>query len=96
MFSTYPKQPRGMGKTRQTYRNAIDAFEQNADDFRRALSEDYQDALDEVLRQINLHSMAGDALNSRDPKTAMWLSVVVHQQHRIDELEEKLDELDSC
>jgi hypothetical protein len=83
-----------MGKTRATYRDRLQGFENDWKRFRRALIKEYQPHWDEVVVQAHQHAHAGGNVNPVEPKWAIVFSVLVSQEKRIAELEEQLEEGD--
>jgi hypothetical protein len=84
-----------MGKTARTYRERVDTFIDQFDQFRRALRYEYQDGFDETVEHIHRHSMAGSAAGHSDLETRILFSIAVGQQAQIQELAQRIEALES-
>lgn len=62
--------------------------------FRRGLRRDDQERFDELWSAAENRVEAGDELNPHDVEPAVMMSILVEQQRRIDELEERMASLD--
>jgi hypothetical protein len=80
-----------MGKTRATYRDRLQGFENDWKSFRRALIREYQPHWDEVVVQAHQQAHAAGNQNPVEPKWGIIFSVLVSQEKRIAELEEQLE-----
>lgn len=80
-----------MGKTRATYRDRLQGFENDWKRFRRGLIREYQSHWDEVIVQAHQHAQAAGNVNPIEPKWGIVFSVIVSQEKRIAELEEQVE-----
>jgi hypothetical protein len=81
-----------MGRTNPTYRDYLQRFEERCNPFRRALRRQYKPAFDEVFEHAENHADAAGYLNSTDPELAVLLSILVAQQHELEELRDEVRE----
>jgi hypothetical protein len=64
--------------------------------YRRALRHQHQTAFDTLWGYARDHADAGGYLSNPDPAVVMLFSVCLAQQHRIEDLETTLTELDNA
>ncbi|NIC00999.1 hypothetical protein [Halobacterium sp. R2-5] len=81
-----------MGKTRATYRDRLQGFENDWKVFRHGLIREYQPHWDEILVQAHQHAHAAGQQNPVEPNWGIVFSMLVSQEKRIAELETKLEE----
>lgn len=86
-----------MGKTNSTYRDRVTHARENIwDSYRRALRHDAQQRFDHLWDEAAQHSMAGGAFNpGSDVERTVFMSMFLAQQREIDQLRERVAELDS-
>lgn len=84
-----------MGRTNRTYRELVRTMEARWADFRRALRRDDQAAFDRLFEHARAHADAGGMQNHPSTEEAVLLSIVLAQQLRLDDLDERLDHLEA-
>ena len=82
-----------MGRTNPTYRDALRAIEDRWQDFRRALRRRDQPRFDQLFAYAREHADASGLLNHQNPLLPALLSIDLEQKSRLDEHEERLEEL---
>jgi len=82
-----------MGRTNPTYRDALRAIEDRWQDFRRALRRRDQPRFDQLFAYAREHADASGLLNHQNPLLPALLSIDLEQESRLDEHEERLEEL---
>ena len=85
-----------MGRTNPTYRDTIRALERRWDDFKRALRHRDQPRFERLFEYARAHADAGGYLNHDEPLFPILVSIDLEQETRIDELEERLETLESA
>ena len=83
-----------MGRTNPTYRDAIRALEGRWDDFKRALRHRDQPRFERLFEYARSHADAGGYLNHDEPLFPILLSIDLEQEARLDELEDRIAELE--
>ncbi len=76
-----------MGRTVAAYSWQIEHIEQRLADFRRALRREDQKRLDELLRYARFHVTSGVMASFPSASDAMFWSILLEQQRKIEELE---------
>lgn len=84
-----------MGRTTPTYRDLLQGVEDRWADYRRALRRDDQFTFDQLFEYAHEHANAGSYLNHRSPLMPVFVAVDLEQEKRLDDLEERLDELEA-
>ncbi|WP_433626481.1 hypothetical protein [Halomicrococcus sp. NG-SE-24] len=84
-----------MGRTNATYRDLLRAMESRWSDYRRALRREDQAAFDRLFEHARAHADAGGLQNHQRVEVTVLVSVVLEQQKRIDDLEDRLDHLEA-
>lgn len=83
-----------MGKTNPTYRDTVRYLREDAfENYRRGLRIQHQERFDHLWDETALHSMAGSAYTG-DAIDAVWMSMFIVQQRELDELRDRVDELE--
>jgi len=82
-----------MGRTNPTYRDALRAIEERWAEFRRALRRRDQPRFDRVFEYAREHADASGLLNHQNPLLPALLSIDLEQEGRLDDHEERLEEL---
>ena len=83
-----------MGRTNPTYRDALRAIEDRWSDFRRALRRRDQPRFDQLFVYAREHADASGLLNHQNPLLPALLSIDLEQQSRLDEHEQRIEELE--
>lgn len=85
-----------MGRTNPTYRDALRAIEKRWKDFRRALRRRDQPRFDRLFEYVREHADASGLLNHQNPLFPALFSVDLEQEARLDDHEERLQELEAA
>ena len=83
-----------MGRTNPTYRDALRTIEDRWSDFRRALRRRDQPRYDQLFEYAREHADASGLLNHQNPLLPALLSIDLEQESRLDEHEQRLEELE--
>lgn len=83
-----------MGRTNATYRNHLDELMSKFERFRQGLRSDAQDAFDSLWEHAHRHASAASYMNTSKPGLAAMLSMMVGMQRQLNEMEERLEELE--
>jgi hypothetical protein len=83
-----------MGRTNPTFRDVLRAVEDRWQPFRRALRHEDQEHFDRLLKHANAHADAAGNLNHQSPIVPVLVSIALAQERRIDELEQRLAEIE--
>lgn len=83
-----------MGRTNPTYRDALRAMETRWEDYRRALRHADQRVFDRLFEDARAHADAGGLQNHQFVEIPALVSMLLEQQKRIDDLEDRLDHLE--
>lgn len=81
-----------MGRTNATYRNFVRQIQQDWNPYRRALRFEDQQTFDDLFEHVSNHADAGSNLNATDPVVPVFLSIILEQEKRIQQLEDQLDD----
>jgi len=84
-----------MGRTNPTYRDALRTIEDRWSDFRRALRRRDQPRFDQLFEYAREHADASGLLNHQNPLLPALLSIDIEQESRLDEHEQRLEELEA-
>lgn len=84
-----------MGRTNPTYRDALRAIKENWSDFRRALRNRDQSKFDQLFAYARKHADASGLLNHKNPLLPALFSIDLEQEARLDEHEQRLDEIEA-
>lgn len=84
-----------MGRTNPTFRDALRAIEERWQAYRRALRRRDQPRFDQLFAYVREHADASGVLNHQNPIVPMLLSIDLEQERRLDDYEERLEELES-
>jgi hypothetical protein len=85
-----------MGRTNPTYRDALRAIEERWAEFRRALRRRDQPHFDRLFEYAREHADASGLLNHQNPLLPALLSIDLEQEARLDDHEERLEELEAA
>lgn len=83
-----------MGRTNATYRNHLDSLVERFKPFRKALRGENQKYLDKIWEKAHRYAHAADYMNSSNPGVPAMISVMLGMQKQLDELEERVEELE--
>lgn len=81
-----------MGRTNPTYRDTLRGLEDRWQPYRRALRRRDQPHFDRLFEQARAHADAAGHLNHSEPLFPLLVSVVIEQERRLRELEERASE----
>lgn len=84
-----------MGRTNPTFRDALRAVEDRWQQYRRALRSRDQPRFDQLFTYVRNHADASGFLNHRNPLIPMLVSIDLEQERRLDEHDERLEELEA-
>jgi hypothetical protein len=84
---------RKLGRTVPTFRAALEDAIKRWDGYRKALRRDEREAFDRMLDSCRLHASAGGHAVRPDPLEAMFMSILLEHQRRLDSLEAKMSEV---
>lgn len=85
---------RNVGRTNPTYRDVLRAIEERWSDYRRALRRRDQPRFDRLVTYAREHADASGLLNHQNPLLPALFSIDLEQEARIEELDERLDDLE--
>lgn len=84
-----------MGRTNSTYRNHLDELKSRFSRFRKGLRGDSQGSFDRLWEHAHRHASAASYMNTSQPGLAAMFSMMLGMQRQLDELEERIDELEN-
>jgi hypothetical protein len=84
-----------MGRTNPTYRDALRAISERWEEFRRALRNRDQPRFDQLFAYAREHADASGLLNHENPLLPALFSIDLEQEARLDEHEQRLDEIEA-
>lgn len=80
-----------MGKTNPTYRDRVNEFEDDWQQFRGFLRRRHQPHFDKLIEHARNHADAGGVQNPVEPKWAILVSLCLAQQRELTELQEQAE-----
>jgi hypothetical protein len=83
-----------MGRTNPTYRDILRALDNQWSDYRRGLRRADQQRFDQLFAYIRAHADASGYLNHTEPFYPALVSIDLEQEARLDELENRLKQLE--
>ena len=84
-----------MGRTNPTFRNVLRRFEENWQQYRRALRREHQEDFDELLEHADRFAAAAGMQNPTDPEKAILVSVLLAHEVEQRELRERVENLEA-
>jgi len=96
MDGEWYRRPIAMGRTNPTYRDTLRAIEERWAEFRRALRRRDQPRFDRLFEYAREHADASGLLNHQNPLLPALLSIDLEQEARLDDHEERLEELEAA
>lgn len=81
-----------MGRTNATYRDLLTGIEERWQPYRRALRHRNQLHFDRLFEHARAHADAGGYLNHDEPLFPIFLSMLLEQERRIQQLESQLSD----
>lgn len=85
---------RPLGRTNPTFRDLLRATEERWEDYRRALRARDQRVFDQLFEDARAHADAAGYLNHQEPLFPVLMSMLLEQQRRIGELEDRISTLE--
>lgn len=82
-----------MGRTVPTFRSAIEETVRKWDRYRRALRREERESFDRMIDACRRHASASTQATRPRPLEAMFMSILLEHQRRLEALEVKLDRL---
>lgn len=82
-----------MGRTVPTFRAALEGAIKRWDGYRRALRLEEREAFDRMMDACRLHSSASGQAMRPDPLEAMFMSILLEHQRKLESLEAKVDRI---
>lgn len=83
-----------MGRTNPTYRDYLSSTEDDWQDFRRSLRQQYQTDFDQLFEYARQYADAAGYLNRTDPTEALLLSMIVGLEAERRQLEDRITALE--
>lgn len=83
-----------MGRTNPTFRDYLRRFKEHWNPFRRALRSQYQDDYDRLMEKAEAFADAAGYQNATDPEAAIMLSMLLHHETDLDELENRVETIE--
>ncbi len=80
-----------MGRTNPTYRDRLRSLEGRWSDYRHTLRRRDRKPFDRLWEYARAHADAGGFQNPPDPMDAVFLSICLEQERRIETLEERME-----
>lgn len=84
-----------MGRSRPTFRNYLDGFEDDWQPYRRTLRRRDQPHFDSLFARAREHADAAGQLDPADPRLAVLFSMLLAQERELAELRERVDSLET-
>lgn len=84
-----------LGRTNPTYRDALQAIEDQWQQYRRALRRRDQNHFDRLFEHARAHADAASYLNHQQPEIMFLVSVVLEQEKQIQDLTRRVDALEN-
>jgi hypothetical protein len=82
-----------MGRTVPTFRAALEDVIKRWDGYRRALRKEEREAFDRMMDACRLHSSASGHATRPEPLEAMFMSILLEHQRKLEALEGKVDRI---
>ena len=82
-----------MGRTVPTFRAALEVAIKRWDGYRKALRRDEREAFDRMMDACRLHSSASGQSTRPEPLEAMFMSILLEHQRKLEVLEAKIDKI---
>jgi hypothetical protein len=82
-----------MGRTVPTFRAALEDAIKRWDGYRRALRQRDREAFDRMMDACRLHSSASGQALRPEPLEAMFMSILLEHQRKLEALEAELDRI---
>jgi tellurite resistance protein len=82
-----------MGRTVPTFRAALENAIKRWDGYRRALRSEEREAFDRMMDACRLHSSASGQATRPEPLEAMFMSILLEHQRKLESLEAKVDRI---
>lgn len=83
-----------MGRTNPTYRNSLENVRKQWSGFRRGLRKENRKYFDKFFEDASQHSSAASYMNPKNPAITVFLSSMIQQRKKIDELEKRIEKME--
>lgn len=83
-----------MGRTNPTFRDVLRSLEDTWSTYRRGLRRRTQERFDRLFEYARRHADASTYLNPSEPMSAVLVSIDLEQEARLDDLEERVGQLE--
>ena len=83
-----------MGRTVPTFRNIIESFGLEWNDFKRALRSIDKEAFDELINHARRHAAAGSNMSNPNPFETVVMSILVEHEKTLRKLREHVERQD--
>jgi DNA repair ATPase RecN len=83
-----------MGRTVRTYRTVLEELIAEWEAFRKALRKQDREAFDRLMEKARTHASAASYDARLDPGESLFMSILVELERELEELREKLAELE--
>ena len=80
-----------MGRTVPTFRNVIELFVWEWNDFKRALRNIDRDAFEELMNHARTHATAGNNISNPNPFEPVVMSILVEHEKKLRKLREYVE-----
>lgn len=80
-----------MGRTVPTFRNVIESFGLDWNDFKRALRDMDREAFDELMNHARRHAAAGSNMSNPNPFEPVVMSILVEHEKTLRKLREHVE-----
>ena len=80
-----------MGRTVPTFRNVIESFGMEWNDFKRALRSMDRDAFEELMNHARRHAAAGSNMSSPNPFEPVVMSILVEHEKTLRKLKKHVE-----
>jgi tellurite resistance protein len=82
-----------MGRTVPTFRAVLENTIKRWDGYRRALRSEEREAFDRMMDACRLHSSASGQATRPEPLEAMFMSILLEHQRKLESLKAKVDRI---
>lgn len=83
-----------MGRTNMTYRDRVNGIEDDWGLFRKSLRRRHKPVFDQLFEHAANHAKSAGYQNPTDTWKGIWLSICLAQQEELNELRERVAELE--
>lgn len=83
-----------MGRTVPTYRNILENFVLEWQEFRKAFRKEDREAFDRLMEKARMHASAASYDARIDPTESMFMSILLEQEKEIGDLRKKIEKIE--